>query len=606
MTGQAGAGAFPSDEALPFVRADSLGRSIRFLDRLGSGAFGEVYKAQIESGHGLWPTVAVKLLKPEQRPESQSVERMWDEAASLASLQHPVILAMRELIEVDGRLGLVTEFVDGIDLSKALRPPSRSTPPIPLELLVHVVGQVADALHVVAQNELVHRDIKPSNIRIGVHGTVKLLDFGIARPKGGQRMAETRKGWVVGTPAYLAPERLRDMVGPECDVFALGLILFQAAAGRPLNEDFSEERWYRSLASQPLWEEVIREGLSDLPADKVRPELIELIEQATDFDPQRRPTALEVAQVCGADTAFHRWCRKTLKGVSHQTYWHPRRGELASHSSISKPPSTLPPTAPATPPTHAPVNSKTIPIRRELIAVAALALFVLFVGATLTVAGVAYWMWPPSSEPLLPPPTVAKEATLSIDAPPRIRAGQSFTVDVQGSLSPAEEELSLRILQGTEEVHAETVVVTPRASSLVSKRLTLSQPGSQALTVKLKTLDGKLLASQTHVVEVTAKPKVLLNNSTQRRSDPPPPVVPAPPATPQHTVTLRGNGIEWFKLATKNKSWPIQPGGSLSVPEGEYRIDVRFIDQPIQSFGPVRVEGDVSVQCDRDVGICEF
>ncbi len=203
---------------------------------LGSGGFGEVYLAQMVSPGGVETEVAVKVLHDGLDPRSQAVQRLRDEARLLGRLNHPAVLKVRDLVLLADRVALVMEYVAGADLDACLHTP----PTIPLRAGIETCARVADALataHAATSAdgtplELVHRDIKPSNIRIGQHGDVKLLDFGIARAADGKREAKTQTRVTIGSPWYMAPERFDGVSDdPASDVYALGCTLFEVCAG---------------------------------------------------------------------------------------------------------------------------------------------------------------------------------------------------------------------------------------------------------------------------------------------------------------------------------------------------------------------------------------
>ncbi|HHO51504.1 MAG TPA: serine/threonine protein kinase, partial [Deltaproteobacteria bacterium] len=201
---------------------------------LGSGGFGEVYQARMRSRGGLQTVVAVKVTHPNVILLDDAVTRLRDEGLLLARIQHPVVVRALDLLQIQGRLALVTEYVPGADLTRFVQGPD----PIPPRALVAVIGRVASALHAAwsapgpdgAPLRIVHRDIKPSNIRIGRHGEVRLLDFGIARFQGSARESTT-SGVLIGSMPYLAPERLTGcQTLPPADVFGLGCCLYEGLA----------------------------------------------------------------------------------------------------------------------------------------------------------------------------------------------------------------------------------------------------------------------------------------------------------------------------------------------------------------------------------------
>lgn len=202
---------------------------------LGKGGFGEVYQARMSTGDGPGVEVAVKLLHASLGDNDQAVRRMKDEGRVLKRLSHPHILEVVDLTRLDGRVALITEYVDGADLSTLIK--TRDLPP---RVAVEVAGAVARALHAAWTTSLgergplrlVHRDVKPSNIRLGRDGSVKLLDFGIARSDEVTRGIVTASDLLVGSAPYLAPERFRKGPPlPASDVFALGATAYEALAG---------------------------------------------------------------------------------------------------------------------------------------------------------------------------------------------------------------------------------------------------------------------------------------------------------------------------------------------------------------------------------------
>ncbi|MEN0065683.1 MAG: SUMF1/EgtB/PvdO family nonheme iron enzyme [Myxococcota bacterium] len=315
---------------LPFELVDQYGRCVQFVEVIGEGGFGRVYRARIQGGDDVWTTVAIKALKPAISSGADALRRLRDEARILAEVHHPVVLAIRELLVFDGQLALVTEFIEGVDLRQALDDPSD---PLPLLAVVEVVGHVADALATMAAPPIrgVHRDIKPANIRIGVHGSVKLLDFGIAKSSELDRWAATRAGWVVGTLQYLAPERLtQGPARPPSDVFALGLILAEALYGRSMSDGHSQQGWQVALSSEDAWQALIRERLEGAIPSETPEALPGLIEALLAYQPSERPSAADLAVACeqlaraaSSEQTLKHWCRRRSgePAPSNETMW---------------------------------------------------------------------------------------------------------------------------------------------------------------------------------------------------------------------------------------------------------------------------------------------
>lgn len=307
----------PPGTAAPAL-VDAFGRSYALLRLLGQGGFGEVHLARVRSPGGLEQHVAVKLLHRGLDPRGQAVERLRDEARLLASLRHPVVLSAHDLVELGGKIALVTEFIEGEDLSACIDPddPRGRMPP---SAVLEVVEQVASALDAAyLQLRVVHRDVKPANLRIGTHGTVKLLDFGIARSALEDRSAQTASQMLVGTLRYLAPERFdpKQSLEPASDVFSLGCVLYEGVTGEPFFGTLRMPEMVRLSISPEGWGAFVERRLGELDASAVPDGLRELLADMVAYDVDVRPTAGDVARRCeglmsGApgQVRLSRWCR---------------------------------------------------------------------------------------------------------------------------------------------------------------------------------------------------------------------------------------------------------------------------------------------------------
>jgi eukaryotic-like serine/threonine-protein kinase len=276
------------------------GRTLAFRSCLGRGGFGEVYRATMTGVGGLTTDVAVKVLRSDLDPASQAVQRLKDEGRLLARLNHPAILNVYDLLVVQGRVALITEFVDGADLAEVMVGP---TPPR-LRALLEVLGAVAGALDEAwsapledgSPLRLVHRDIKPSNIRISRHGDVKLLDFGIARTDSVSREAQTRTNMMVGSPPYMAPERFRDNdVRPASDVFALGVCLYEGLVGQRLHHEMSVPMLAGLAMDDDYFNEHVQARLAVLP-ESVPQTVRDMLGKLLAYVPEERPSAAEVVR----------------------------------------------------------------------------------------------------------------------------------------------------------------------------------------------------------------------------------------------------------------------------------------------------------------------
>src|SRR3989304_4409607 len=175
------------------------------LADLGQGAMGKVYRAHDPI---LDRPVALKTVSPALLTGKDPLARFQREARAAARLQHPNIVTIFELGEVEGTHFIAMELVEGMDLAQAMTPPDRYTVEQKVRLLVDVCRGL-DFAH--KTGGLVHRDIKPTNIRLTKDGVVKILDFGIVRMLGEADL--TQAGMALGTPSYMSPEVVRGEKG---------------------------------------------------------------------------------------------------------------------------------------------------------------------------------------------------------------------------------------------------------------------------------------------------------------------------------------------------------------------------------------------------------
>ncbi|MEM9189552.1 MAG: serine/threonine-protein kinase [Myxococcota bacterium] len=251
------------------------------LDRLiERGGMGTVYEATKQP---LGKRVAVKVLHSFLESDEDQVERFRREAQASARLGHPHIVHIDDFVhEPDGRLFIAMEHVDGPALSAVMQDAGQMSPP----RICRIAIQVLDALSAAHAAGIVHRDLKPANILLtssaGVGDVVKVVDFGIAKmiEDGGRRL--TAIGSVVGTPAYMAPEQARgDTVDGRADLYAVGVVLFGALAGRLP---------YRGKDPGHILQDLVdrkRYPLARFRPD-LDPELLTIVETALCHDPDER------------------------------------------------------------------------------------------------------------------------------------------------------------------------------------------------------------------------------------------------------------------------------------------------------------------------------
>src|SRR6478672_5718570 len=217
--------------------------SYEIVEPIGSGGMGEVYRALDTT---LGRDVALKVLPVSFSNDSARVARFEQEAKTLASLNHANIAHIYGLERSDGRTGIVMELVDGQALVDRI-----AEGPIPAADALRIANQIADALEAAHERAIVHRDLKPANVKIKPDGTVKVLDFGIAKaldprfltgpgPAALTTPAMTEAGFILGTAAYMSPEQARGkFVDQRTDIWAFGCVLYEMLTAKPafLGED---------------------------------------------------------------------------------------------------------------------------------------------------------------------------------------------------------------------------------------------------------------------------------------------------------------------------------------------------------------------------------
>ena len=280
---------------------------------LGAGGMGEVYRARDAK---LNRDVALKILPQIFAFDSDRLARFTREAHVLASLNHPNIAAIYGLEEADGIRALVLELVDGPTLAERI-----DKGPIPLEETLEIAGQLVDALAAAHEQGIVHRDLKPANVKLRPDGSVKVLDFGLAKlTSAGDGAADdpiraahsptitspamTQAGVILGTAAYMSPEQARGRsVGKGADIWAFGCVLYEMLTGRRVfaGDDTTETiasiiradpDWTRLPADTP---ESVRRMLRRCLAKDPYLRLADIRDARLEIDDAQRPSPTEVA-----------------------------------------------------------------------------------------------------------------------------------------------------------------------------------------------------------------------------------------------------------------------------------------------------------------------
>ena len=243
---------------------------------LGVGGMGEVFRA---TDTKLKREVAIKILPDDVAGDRERLARFEREAQVLASLNHPNIASIYRLEETDGVPCLVLELVEGRTLAETL-----ASGTLPVEDALRIALQIATGLEAAHERGIIHRDLKPANVMITPEGTVKILDFGLAKVLGDATPepdpahsptlthAPTQAGMILGTAAYMAPEQAQSKpTDRRADIWAFGAVLFEMLSGRmAFPGDNVAMILSRVLGQDPDW--------SRLPSD-LSPRLVNLMKR---------------------------------------------------------------------------------------------------------------------------------------------------------------------------------------------------------------------------------------------------------------------------------------------------------------------------------------
>jgi serine/threonine-protein kinase len=242
---------------------------------LGSGGMAEVYAA---FDHVLRRRVAVKIIHLAQLRDQVSRERFIQEARVAASLQHPHTVAVYDVGEDADRPFIVMELLEGQSLADRIRTGGR----LPVDEAVPIIAGVLAGLQAAHNRGLVHRDVKPSNILLPSGGGVKIVDFGIATVVAEAATHSTTGDDVLGTPRYLAPERVAGQrATPACDIYSLGAVMYECLTGRP--PFVADTPVALAVAHQQEPVRPVRDLVPDVPA-----EIAAVAERALAKDPAQR------------------------------------------------------------------------------------------------------------------------------------------------------------------------------------------------------------------------------------------------------------------------------------------------------------------------------
>ncbi len=251
----------------------------KILEKVGEGGMGVVYKAQDTK---LDRTVALKFLPPHLSASEQDKARFVQEAKAAATLNHPNVCTIHDILEHEGRIFIVMEFVEGQTLRERFSS-------INQHKAIDIGIQVAEGLSAAHEKGIVHRDIKPENIMIRKDGIAQIMDFGLAKLRaGGSKITRlTKEGSTVGTAGYMSPEQVQGQESDHrSDIFSLGVMLY---------EMFTGELPFKGVHESALMYEIVNVDPPPMSAVRrdVGPELDRIVFECLQKDPDERYNAVK-------------------------------------------------------------------------------------------------------------------------------------------------------------------------------------------------------------------------------------------------------------------------------------------------------------------------
>jgi eukaryotic-like serine/threonine-protein kinase len=243
----------------PLAAPPLLGRTVgryALFDEIAAGGMATVHLGRLMGQVGFSRTVAIKRLHPHFAKDPDFVSMFLDEARLVGRIRHPNVVPTLDVVQEDGELLLVMEYVQGESFSKLLRRSRSQAQPPPIPIVATVLVGVLHGLHAAHEArgengeslQIVHRDVSPQNILVGTDGVARLLDFGAA--KAAQRSQTTQGGQLKGKLAYMSPEQVScDEIDRRCDVFAAGVVLWEALSGKRLFEADNDARVMKKVLS---------------------------------------------------------------------------------------------------------------------------------------------------------------------------------------------------------------------------------------------------------------------------------------------------------------------------------------------------------------------
>lgn len=281
---------FPGSRIVGYARARMAERygGYTLLEQIGVGGMAEVFLARRSGVEGFEKEIVIKRIRPHLNATPSFVNMFLGEAKLAAKLNHPNIVQIYDLGKIKGSYFIAMEYISGRDMSAVIPKSKQTGIPFPVEYALKIASNVCEALYYAHTKadpsgkpvHIVHRDVSPENIRVAWTGTVKILDFGIA--KAATQLHETKAGEIKGKLIYMSPEQVMgNNVDHRSDIFSLGVVLYECITGLKL---FSGDNDLAIMAN-------ITEGRIYPPSyfrDDVSPEVEAIVMRALEKEPRKR------------------------------------------------------------------------------------------------------------------------------------------------------------------------------------------------------------------------------------------------------------------------------------------------------------------------------
>ncbi len=283
----------------------------KILEKIGEGGMGVVYKAEDTK---LERTVALKFLLLTSIGAEEK-KRFKREAKAAAALNHPNITTIYNIEEVDDETFIVMEFIKGKELRDIVG--AHRDAPMPIDDVLNYANQIAEGIQAAHEKDVTHRDIKSANIMITDKGQVKIMDFGLAKVRGGAQLTEEHS--IIGTAAYMSPEQARgERVDHRTDIWSMAVVLYEMITGElPFKGDYQQAVLYSIVHEDP---EPITGMRNDVPM-----ELERIVGKAITKSPEERYQQIEEMLID----------LKSVKKEFTSETWKERLSKTKSLSSIA-------------------------------------------------------------------------------------------------------------------------------------------------------------------------------------------------------------------------------------------------------------------------------